>query len=209
VRVLKYRCFFTCIYLSVIIKMFSRKTWWKEITNCVKCFSWIAFSISNRQAIDLACFIASAVLSVLSVVWHLTFVNIWKTLFLKVYAKNFTGWGTIPRADCHCRQVCNLGTTDRHLRGNCSKVMVNFPSEMGDFENHVSVETILQSVLEMYTIVISSTSARMMSTWIWLWFEDCVSLELVISGLLPVNTHSFAKMFDCFFIPISIEFVAF
>jgi len=42
--------------------------------------------------------------------------------------------------------------------------MVNFPSEMGDFENHVSVETILQSVLEMYTIVISSTSARMMST---------------------------------------------
>jgi len=128
VSVLKYRCFFTCIYLSVIIKMFSRKTWWNEITNCVKCFSWIAFSISNRQTIDLAYFIASA--AVLSVVWHLTFVTIWKTLFLKVYVKNFTGWGTIPRVDCPCRQVCNSETTDRHLRGNGDKVIFDFPSKM-------------------------------------------------------------------------------
>jgi len=186
VSVLKYRCFFTCIYLSVIIKMFSRKTWWNEITNCVKCFSWIAFSISNRQTIDLAYFIASA--AVLSVVWHLTFVKIWKTLFLKVYAKNFTGWGTIPRVDCPCRQVCNSETTDRHLRGNGDKVMFDFPSEMDSFENPVSVKMILQSVLEMCTIVISSASVLMMSTWIWLEFGDCVSLEIIVSGLQPVKT---------------------
>ena len=76
----------------------------------------------------------------LSVVWHLTFVKIWKTLFLKVYAKNFTGWGTIPRVDCPCRQVCNSETTDRHLRGNGDKIMFDFSSEMDSFGNPVSVK---------------------------------------------------------------------
>ena len=136
--VLKYRCFFTCIYLSVIIKMFSRKTWWNEITNLgnVSRGLRLAFPI-DKQLIWL---ISLQVPLFLSVVWHLTFVKIWKALFLKVYAKNFTGWVTIPRVACPCRQVCNSETTDRHLRGNGDKVMFDFPSEMDSFGNPVSVK---------------------------------------------------------------------
>jgi len=55
-------------------------------------------------------------------------------------------------------------TTDRHLRGNGDKFMFDFPSEMNSFENPVLVTIILQSVLEMCTIVISSANVLMMST---------------------------------------------
>ena len=174
---------FTCIYLSVIIKMFSRKTWWNEMTNCVKCFSWIAFSISNRQTIDLGYFIERA--AVLFVVWHLMFVKIWKT---KCMQKTLQGEGrSLVLLDLVARFAIQK-TTDRHLRGNGDKFMFDFPSEMNSFENPVLVTIILQSVLEMCTIVISSANVLMMSTWIWLYFGDCVSLEIIVSGLQPVKT---------------------
>jgi len=60
----------------------------------------------------------------------LTFVKLLKNIVCESLWKNYAGLGTIPRFCCYRRQVCNLGTTDRHLRGNGDKDMCDFPSEM-------------------------------------------------------------------------------
>jgi len=58
------------------------------------------------------------------------FVKIWKTLFLKVYAKALQGEGRSLVLIVIAAKFVILETAGRLLSGTCKKIMFAFPSEM-------------------------------------------------------------------------------